>query len=56
MAKKNSMTTSSDPNEWTNLASDPEHAETRKKLREEMTAILRRTEIPAGFPIQAGNP
>lgn len=45
-----------DPNEWTNLASDPEHAETRKKLREEMTAILRRTEIPAGFPIQAGNP
>jgi arylsulfatase A-like enzyme len=40
-----------DPHEWTNLAGDPEHAETRKKLRNEMTAILRRTTIPKGFPV-----
>jgi len=39
-----------DPNEWTNLAGDPAHAETRKKLREELTAVLRRTTIPDGFP------
>lgn len=37
-----------DPNEWTNLASNPEHATTKKQLREELMTILRTTKMPEG--------
>jgi arylsulfatase A-like enzyme len=38
-----------DPNEWSNLASKPEHAETKRQLREELMTILRATKIPNSF-------
>ncbi|MCF6283970.1 MAG: sulfatase [Candidatus Hydrogenedentes bacterium] len=38
-----------DPHEWTNLAGNPTHAETKKQLREEMMQILRSTKVPNGF-------
>jgi len=38
-----------DPNEWKNLAADPKHSETRKKLRSEMMKIFRSTRMPEGF-------
>ena len=38
-----------DPNEWTNLASDPKQAETVKRLREELMKLLRATKTPKGF-------
>jgi hypothetical protein len=38
-----------DPNEWTNLAGKLEQAETKKRLREELMAILRATRTPKGF-------
>jgi arylsulfatase A-like enzyme len=38
-----------DPNEWTNLAGKSEYAETKKRLRGELMAILRATRTPMGF-------
>ena len=38
-----------DPNEWTNLAGNPKHAETKKQLREELMTILLATKMPEGF-------
>lgn len=38
-----------DLNEWTNLAGNPEHATTKKQLRQELMTILRDTRIPEGF-------
>jgi arylsulfatase A-like enzyme len=40
-----------DPNEWSNLAGKPEHAETKKQLREELMTILRATKIPKSFEL-----
>ena len=38
-----------DPNEWNNLAGNPKYANAKRRLREELTAILRATEWPEGF-------
>lgn len=38
-----------DPHEWTNLAGDPDYAETKSRFREEMMKIFRETRIPEGF-------
>ncbi|MDP6635785.1 MAG: sulfatase [Phycisphaerae bacterium] len=38
-----------DPHEWTNLAGDPEHAETKKQLRKELMSVLQATKTPKGF-------
>ncbi len=39
-----------DPNEWANLARDPDHAEAKRQLRAELMKTLRATQIPEGFP------
>jgi len=45
-----------DPNEWTNLAGNPEHAETMKQLRGELMTILGASGMPNDFESkQKGN-
>jgi len=39
-----------DPHEWTNVAGRPDHAKTKKRLREELMRILRATRVPLSFP------
>ena len=38
-----------DPHEWTNLASDPEYADIKKRHRGQLMTILRATTTPKGF-------
>ena len=38
-----------DPHEWTNLAGNQKHAETKKHLRGELMSILQATKTPKGF-------
>jgi arylsulfatase A-like enzyme len=45
-----------DPNEWTNLAGNPEYMGTKKQLREEMTKIFLATKVPDGFMPDTAQP